>query len=82
EAIVRGGELEIQGQLGSHLELGAGAGYTKAVLARDAPNLGGLAGQQLQNVPRWNGSASAKYLFEPLAGYSGFVRADAQYVGI
>lgn len=82
EAVVRGGELEIQGQIGPHLQLGAGAGFTKAVLARDAPNLGGFAGQQLQNVPRWNGGADARYLFDPLPGYSAFVRADAQYVGV
>ena len=82
EAIVRGGELEMQGQVGSHLELGLGAGFTKAVLARDAPSLGGVAGQQLENVPKWNGGASANYKFVPAVGYSGFVRADEQYVGI
>jgi outer membrane receptor protein involved in Fe transport len=82
EAIVRGGELEIQAQVGMHLELGAGAGYTKAVLARDAPNLDAVAGQQLQNVPKWNGGANVKYSFEPAPGYAGFVRADEQAVGI
>jgi outer membrane receptor protein involved in Fe transport len=82
EAIVRGGELEIQAQVGGHLELGVGAGFTRAVLARDAPNLDGLAGEQLQNVPKWNGGASAKYSFEPAPGYAGFFRADEQAVGI
>jgi iron complex outermembrane receptor protein len=82
EAIVRGGGLEIQGQVGSQLELGLGAGFTKAVLGRDAPSLGGVAGQQLENVPKWNGGASAKYKFVPAPGYSGFVRADEQAVGI
>jgi hypothetical protein len=56
-------------------------GYTKAELAADAPSLGGLKGQQLENVPRWNGSASAKYVLSPAPGYDGFVRADGQYVG-
>ena len=32
-------------------------------------------------MPLWNGNASAKYLFNPLPGYDGFVRADGQYVG-
>ncbi len=82
EAIVRGGELEIEGQVGSHLHLGVGAGFTKAVLARDAPSLGGVAGQQLENVPRWNGGASATFNFSPAPDYAGFMRADAQYVGI
>lgn len=82
EAVVRGGELEIEGQVGTHLELGIGAGFTKAVLARDAPSLDGVAGQQLENVPKWNGGANAKYTFAPVPGYAAFVRADEQYVGI
>jgi outer membrane receptor protein involved in Fe transport len=80
-AKVHGGELEIQGNIGAHVQLGAGVGYTRAVLAADAPSLNGLKGQQLENVPLWNGNASAKYLFNPLPGYDGFVRADGQYVG-
>jgi len=80
-AIVHGGELEIEGQIGPHLQLGGGAGYTKAVLAADAPNLGGSEGEQLENVPLWNANAHAKYAFTPMAGYGGFIRADGQYVG-
>jgi iron complex outermembrane recepter protein len=80
-AVVHGGELEIQGNIGAHVQLGAGVGYTKAVLAADAPPLDGVKGQRLENVPRWNGNASAKYLFNPLPEYDGFVRADGQYVG-
>jgi outer membrane receptor protein involved in Fe transport len=80
-AIVHGGELEVEGQIGGHIKLGAGVGYTKAVLASDAPALGGMEGEQLENVPLWNGNATARYSFTPLPGYDGFVRADGQYVG-
>jgi outer membrane receptor protein involved in Fe transport len=80
-AKVHGAELELQGAVGANIILGAGVGYTKAVLAADAPSLDGVAGQQLENVPLWNGNASAKYLFSPAPGYSGFVRSDVQYVG-
>ena len=80
-AIVHGGELETEAKVGSHLHLGAGVGYTKAELGADAPNLGGLKGQQLENVPLWNGNANAKYVFVPATGYDAFVRADGQYVG-
>ncbi len=80
-ATVHGAELELQGQIGSHLQLGAGVGFTKAVLAADAPSLDGIKGQQLENVPRWNGGATAKYLFTLSPGYEGFARADGQYVG-
>jgi outer membrane receptor protein involved in Fe transport len=81
EAIVHGAELEVEGQVGGHLHLSAGVGYTKAVLAADAPSLGGLKGQQLENVPLWNGNASIKYAFSLAPGYDAFVRADGQYVG-
>jgi outer membrane receptor protein involved in Fe transport len=80
-AVVHGAELEVQGQLGSHLQLSGGVGYTHAVLGADAPSLGGVEGQQLENVPLWNGNATAKYVFVPMPGYEGFARADAQYVG-
>ncbi len=80
-AIVHGGELETEAKIGSHVRLGAGVGYTKAVLGADAPNLGGVKGEQLENVPLWNGNANAKYLFTTAPGYDAFVRADGQYVG-
>ncbi|HEX4242834.1 MAG TPA: TonB-dependent receptor [Steroidobacteraceae bacterium] len=80
-AVVHGGELEVQGTVSGHLQLGAGVGYAKAVLDADAPNLGGVKGEQLENVPVWNGNANAKYLFTPRDGYDAFVRADAQFVG-
>ena len=80
-AVVHGGELEIESLIGGHVQLGGGVGYTKAVLGADAPNLGGTKGEQLENVPLWNANAHAKYLFTPAAGYDGFARADAQYVG-
>jgi outer membrane receptor protein involved in Fe transport len=80
-AIVHGGELEIESLWGGHMQLGGGVGYAKAVLGADAPNLGGTKGEQLENVPLWNANAHAKYIFTPAAGYDGFARADAQYVG-
>jgi outer membrane receptor protein involved in Fe transport len=79
-AVVHGAELEIESRI-AHLQLGGGVGYTKAVLDADAPNLGGLKGEQLENVPLWNANAHAKYAFTPIAGYDSFVRADGQYVG-
>ncbi|HEY4868546.1 MAG TPA: TonB-dependent receptor, partial [Candidatus Dormibacteraeota bacterium] len=80
KAVVRGAELEIEGRVGRPLLLSLGVGYTKARLAEDSPSLGGLKGQQLQNVPLWNANASAKYSFEPAPGLEAFARIDAQYV--
>ena len=81
KAVVHGAELELDGKLGEHLQLGLGVGFTQAELAADVPELGGVAGQQLENVPKWNGNLSAKYVFHPMPGYDGFVRLDGQYVG-
>ncbi len=80
KAVVHGAELEIESKVNEHIQLGAGAGYTKAVLAVDAPSLNGIKGQQLENVPRWNGNAMAKYTFDLAPRYHGFLRADAHYV--
>lgn len=79
-AKVHGAELEVQAQASRHLQLGLGLGFTAAVLAADAPSLDGFKGQQLENVPRWNGNANAKYTFSPLPTYDAFVRIDGQYV--
>ena len=81
QATVRGGEFELEAQASPQLLLTAGVGYTKATLNSDAPSLGGVAGEQLQNVPLWNGSASARYAFEPMPGVHAFLRVDGQYVG-
>jgi iron complex outermembrane receptor protein len=79
KAVVHGAELELEAQSGPLL-LTLGVGYTKATLAEDSPSLGGVKGEQLQNVPLWNASASVKYSFQPAPSLKAFVRADAQYV--
>ena len=81
DAVVRGAELEIESQLGRHLLLMGGVGYSKATLAQDAPNLGGLSGQQLQNVPLFNANFSARYSWQLDSGLHAFTRLDAQHVG-
>jgi outer membrane receptor protein involved in Fe transport len=81
KAVVHGAEVEFEAKVSEHIQLGAGLGYTKAVLAVDAPSVNGIKGQQLENVPLWNGNASAKYLFSLAPGYDGFLRADGQHVG-
>ena len=81
KAVVHGGELELEARVAGNLTLGFGVGYSQAELAVDAPELDGHTGQQLENVPKWNGNASAKYTFALPADFAGFVRADGQYVG-
>ncbi len=81
KAVVHGAEIEVEAKLNQSIQLGAGAGVAKAVLAADAPSVNGFKGQQLENVPRWNGNLSAKYLFHPSLSSAGFIRAEGQYVG-
>jgi outer membrane receptor protein involved in Fe transport len=80
-ADVQGAELEVEAQLGRNVLVTAGAGYTKATLAEDAPNLGGVNGQQLQNVPLLNLNLGARYAFAITSAVRGFARADLQHVG-
>lgn len=79
-ADVVGAEFELESQLGRNLLLTGGVGYTKATLAQDAPNLGGLQGQQLQNVPLFNLNVSARYAFALTPDIRAFARVDAQHV--
>jgi outer membrane receptor protein involved in Fe transport len=81
-ADVDGAELEVDARLSPALTLSAGMGLTRAVLAEDAPNLGGVQGEQLQNVPRWNADLSARYAFEPAPGVHAYARGDLRHVGV
>ena len=61
------------------LRLDFGGGYTKAELAKDAPNIGGQAGDRLPGSPEVSANLAVQYDFD-LADYSAFIRADSLYV--
>jgi len=77
----RGFEFELRANPVSAIDVNLGVGYTHAVLAADAPVVGGLTGDQLQDVPKWTGSAGAQYSFQIGEGASGYLRADYSYTG-
>jgi iron complex outermembrane recepter protein len=56
------------------LTLGLNGAFTDAVLTTDAPNINGLDGARLPSVPRWSGSATARYstpLYEDWSAQAG-----------
>ena len=65
------------------LTLGLNGAFTDAVLTTDAPNINGLAGARLPSVPRWSGSATARYstpLYEAWNGHAGLATDMCQTV--
>jgi outer membrane receptor protein involved in Fe transport len=77
----RGFEFELKATPTAPIELSLSVGYTHATLAADAPTVGGHTGDQLQDVPKWTGSAGAQYSFQVGDGSSGYLRADYSYTG-
>lgn len=53
--------------------------YTHAFLTGPAPGVGGVQGDGLPYVPRWNGSVSADYSLPLNSAASAFIGATVQY---
>jgi iron complex outermembrane recepter protein len=62
------------------LRLGLTAAYTDAQLTADIPLLGGLSGDQLALMPRWNASATASYEWSPVGQWTAQVSGGYRYV--
>jgi iron complex outermembrane recepter protein len=81
KAVVRGVELEIPAQITDHLGAGFSGSYTRAALSHDEPTFGALAGDQILNVPVWQGAAHADYSFSVTEAIGAVARVDYQYTG-
>jgi iron complex outermembrane recepter protein len=78
-AVSKGGEVEVTLRAGSDLTLTGGFGYTDATLQNAVG--GGVAGQQLQDVPKETGNLAIE-LDHPLASGTRLLgHASYQYVG-
>lgn len=62
------------------LRIDLGAGYTRAKLSADAPNIAGQKGDRLPGSPKLSGNVALQYDFSIL-GHSAYVRADSFYTG-
>jgi iron complex outermembrane receptor protein len=80
-AVIKGGELEINGKLTQHITAGFSGTYLQAKLQQDLPALGALAGDQIQYVPNWQYGLYAETTFPLLDVNDGFARLDYQYTG-
>lgn len=82
KASSKGAELELTALLAEGLTANIGGSYTKAVLEEDTPletGLGGLKGDRLPGIPKWNIQAGLQYEFE-IGGRAAFGRSDFHYV--
>lgn len=81
-ARVRGGEIEIDGNVTERLSLQAAFGYTDAIITDDAGGTTNQAvGSSLYDVPKENGSIAGTYTVPMADGRSVFLTADATYTG-
>jgi outer membrane receptor protein involved in Fe transport len=80
-AVVKGAELEINGQLTPRISGGLSATYLHAKLQQDLPLLGALAGDQIEQVPNWQYALYAQTTFPVLETNDGYARLDYQYTG-
>ena len=76
-----GTELDLTYKPVSALTLTAAAGYTNAELSQSVAALGLQAGEQLEGVPTYSGSASGEYRQPLAANATGFFRANYSYTG-
>ncbi len=80
-AVSKGVEIEISAHITEQFQLSAGFGYNDATLSVNAPSLGGVKGDRLQDAPKWTASASADYTYPAFADNQGFLHGSVQYVG-
>ena len=55
--------------------------YSKSPLNSDEPGFGGVAGDQLPNLPEWSGSLQADYTFDLSDSWSGVLGGGLRYTG-
>ena len=80
-AVSKGAELEMRYQVVRDLRLSLSGAYNQAQLISTVPGAQGSPHQELENAPRWMGSASAEYR-QPLGGsLTGTARVDYSVTG-
>ncbi|HEY5755783.1 MAG TPA: TonB-dependent receptor, partial [Steroidobacter sp.] len=77
----QGAELTIDYSPIAGLSLGLNGAFTDAELTQDAAAIDGLDGDRLPGVPRWSGSATARYSKTVLGSWTAQVGLGYRYVG-
>jgi outer membrane receptor protein involved in Fe transport len=78
-AVSKGTEMEATLRPIKPLRLTGGFGYTDAAITKGAPSVGIVAGQALQDVPRWNATGTAEYTVPLSNDLSGFGLVNLTY---
>jgi outer membrane receptor protein involved in Fe transport len=85
DATSRGIELEVQAKPAPGWTVNVAGGYVKAELSNDKGLqngiVGAVAGAQVQGVPRYNATLSARYNFLAWRDANAFVMAGMQWIG-
>ncbi len=79
KAVSRGGEFKADYSPVAGLNLKAAAGYTNAILLNAVPGTGAVAGDRIEEAPRWNVALSAEYRAPVTDEVAGFGRIDYTY---
>lgn len=84
KARIRGAEVELEAKPLAGVEFDLGVSYQDAVLRQDQPVIPGnpnhgLKGDQIPNVPHWQGNASLSYSFPLTDDFQETLRADLLY---
>jgi outer membrane receptor protein involved in Fe transport len=81
DAVVKGGELEVNTQLTNRVSAGLSGTYMNAELQQTNPATGAVAGDQIEYVPNWQGALYGQTTFPLLEAADGFARLEFQYTG-
>jgi iron complex outermembrane recepter protein len=81
DAVIKGAEIEMRGQLSNRMSAGVSGDYISARLQQGDPTLGALAGDQIENVPGWQFALYGMTTFPILLNDDGYARLDYQYTG-
>lgn len=65
----------------SKLSLTGSLGYTSSTLNSDEPNIGGLDGEDLPNLPNWKGAVQWNYTIEVSGDWTGTIGGGVRYIG-
>ena len=76
-----GAEAEFVWWPNDQLNVHLAASFNDATLQQDAPNLGGVAGDQIPGVPRFTASAALGYTFHRFGNRDAFINGSYSYVG-
>lgn len=79
-AAADGGEFELAGRVTERLNIRFGLGYENARITKAGPS-GQAVGSRVYQTPRWTVTTAGYYRWPLRNGASGFIGADASYVG-